>query len=593
MSPLETVILLLAVAVIAVPLAKWLGLGSIIGYVAAGAVVGPAGLALITDVEEIGELAVLGVDFLLFLIGLELQPSRLWAMRKSVFGLGSAQLGITTVLLTAIGMSFNLDFAVALLIGAALSLSSTAFGLQILSETKQINTRHGRTAFSILLFQDLAAVPILAAIPLIAAAEVDTGHGGGISNPFLGAAVALGALALVIVAGRTVLQPVYRAVAAANVREVFVAVALLTILGAGYLLEEAGLSMALGAFLAGVLLSDSAYRHALEADIDPFKGLLLGLFFLTVGMNVDIGFLTREPATIIGAAAGLLALKAAVLFALGRWSGLNGASAKGLAIAISQGGEFGFVIFALASGTGLIDADISGRLVLIVTLSMLATPLLFALDRALPKGDEDGPETVPPMEENQVIIAGFGRFGQIVGRLLRARKIPFTALEASADQVDFVARFGNKIYSGDASRLDLLRAAGAEHAKLFVLAIDDVDASLRAAELVREHFPHLMVYARARNREHAYRLMELGIDKIYRETFGSGLEAAGDVLKGLGFSEGESARSVALFRADDEARLKAQLDHYTDLDRMAKETRTWSRELEELFEKDAAEDEAP
>ncbi len=589
MTGLEVTMLLLAVAVVAVPLAKKMGLGSILGYVVAGAVIGPSGIGLIENVESIGRLAEFGVVFLLFIIGLELQPSRLWTMRRSILGLGSIQFLATAFVFTLLGLLAGLTFGLAVLIAGALSLSSTAFALQLLSEKKQLITRHGRAAFSILLFQDMAAIPILAAIPLL------SGPGLGaatIENPLIGAATALFALLIIILAGRYVLRPVYRIVASARVRELFVAVALLTILGAAYLLEHVGLSMALGGFLAGVLLSETEYRHELEADINPFKGLLLGLFFLVVGINVDVSILSTQLGSVIVIGLGLVAVKMLILFILGRLSGYSITHAKGLALSISQGGEFAFVIFASAGSIGVLPEDLADLLVISVTLSMVATPLLYLLDQMVSRVATDETaeaDIIVPEKDSQVIIAGFGRYGQMVGRLLKARKIPFTALEADATQVDFVRKFGNKVYYGDVSRLDLLRTAHADKASLFVLAIEDTKTSVQVAELVKKHFPHLVIFARARNRVHAYQLMEIGIDNIYRETFASSLETGRDVLKRLGLSDYESERTVEIFRRHDEAQLNAHRAYHYDMNKLAELAKDWAQELEELFEQDKTE----
>ena len=588
MSLLGQAAIFIGAAVVAVPLTKRLGLGAVLGYLAAGMVIGPWGLGLIGDVESILHFAEIGVVLLLFIIGLELQPSRLWTMRKSVFGLGALQVAISAVILGAAGLALGLPWVAALIVGLSLSLSSTAFALQTLAEKGQMPTRHGRAAFSILLFQDLAVIPILALLPLLAprdgAAEQD------LMSQALAAALAIGAVAAVILGGRLILRPGLRLVAASGIREVFTAFALLTVLGTALIMEQVGLSMALGAFLAGVLLADSEYRHALEADIEPFKGLLLGLFFIAVGMSVNVGLLIERPGEIALLVVGLIAAKMAVLAGLGRAWGLNTRSSVYLAAAISQGGEFAFVIFGIAVGAQALEPGLAELLILVVTISMAVTPLLILAVERLAAGrgkTGQGEDQAPAVEEeNQVIIAGFGRFGQIVGRVLRAKRIGFTALEASSAQVDFVKKFGNKIYYGDASRLDLLRAAKADQARILVLAIEDVEVSLRAAETVRQFFPNLTIYARARNRDHAYKLMDLGIDHVTRETFHSGLEVARSVLGGLGLSNTESRKIVETFRAHDERRLMAHRDIHHDEDKMAAMARTWATELEEILEDD-------
>lgn len=593
MSVLGLATILMIGAVIAVPIAKRLGLGSVLGYLAAGAVLGPAGLGIVSDVDSILHFAELGVVLLLFIIGLELQPSRLWTMRRPVFGLGGAQVGITGALLTLIGWLAGLAPETALVVGLALALSSTAFALQLMAEKNQLTTRHGRAAFSILLFQDLAAIPILALTPLLGPQD---GVPMALDQVALGGAKVVAVIAAVVLGGRYLLRHAFRLIAATRIPEVFTAAGLLTVVGTALLMQQVGLSMGLGAFLAGVLLAESEYRHALEADIEPFKGLLLGLFFIAVGMSVDLRLLGQQPLLITGLVLALIAVKVAVLFGLGRLYCSTTASTRQLALTISQGGEFAFVIFGVATGANAMGQDLADLLVLVVSLSMAVTPLLIGANdlatRMLRAPEQGRPFDVPEPEEQQVIIAGFGRFGQIVGRVLRARKIRFTALEISPAQVDFVNRFGNKVYYGDASRIDLLRAAGVDRAAAFVLAVDDVDASVRTAEVVTRNFPKLPVYARARNRAHAYKLMELGVRIIRRETLLSSLDLARELLLGLGLPEREVDRTVDTFRRHDERRLQAHYEMRNDEARLAELAQEWAKELEELFEQDAAEEES-
>ena len=581
---IEQTIIFLIAAVIAVPLFKKLGLGAVLGYLAAGIAIGPWGLDLAHDVDEVLHLAELGVVLLLFIIGLELQPSRLWALRRSVFGLGAAQLVITGAVLAAVSIVFRLPWASGVLIGLILALSSTAFALQTLAESNELVTRYGRMAFAVLLFQDLAVVPLLAIVPLLGGDAMEAGE-----SLWLSVVRAVAILASIVIAGRFLLRYLLRLVARTGVREILTATALLTVIGTAYLAQWAGLSMALGAFLAGVLLADSEFRHQLEADIEPFKGLLLGLFFIAVGMSVNLGLLASGPLTIIGAVAALIVAKVVVLFTLGRIRGLTTAAARRLALVISQGGEFAFVLFGVAVPAGVLGSPIVDRLTVIVTLSMAATPLLLAADNWFIHRSTRHSEAqydVLPDEDNQVIIAGFGRFGQIIARILRAKKIGFTALEISQEQVDFVRKYGSKIFYGDASRLDLLQAAHADKAKLFVLAIDEVDASLRAAKIVREQFPNMTIYARARNRHHAYELMELGIKIIRRETFFSALDMAGQVLQGLGLSEFEADRALQRFTEHDLKRLHAHRHLHDDEEKLQALAKEGMKELEELFEQD-------
>jgi monovalent cation:proton antiporter-2 (CPA2) family protein len=581
--------LFLAAAAVAAPLAKRLGVGSVLGYLGAGIVLGPYGLGFVVSVyeaESILHIAEFGVVLLLFLIGLELRPARLWAMRGPVFGLGAAQVASAAGVLALLAWFAGLPGPAALVAGYALALSSTAFVLQILEEKGELRTRHGRYAFAILLFQDLAAIPFLALVPLL-------GDHAGSGLSLLAVVKAAAAIAVVFLAGRFLLRRLYPFVAATGVKEAMTASALLTVVLVALLMEAVGLSAALGAFLAGALLAESAYRHEIEADIAPFEGLLLGLFFVAVGLSLHLGVVVERPFTVLGIVLGLVAVKAALLLPLGRWWGLPASGARRLALALAQGGEFAFVLVTAALATGVLGRAEADLLNVAVTLSMALTPLLLIADEALARRTEQ-PE--PPFEEPEqqpVIIAGFGRFGQIVARVLRAKRIPFTALDASSEQIDFVARYGNKVYYGDASRLDLLRAASADKARALVLAIDDVEASVKVAELARTHFPNLPIYARARNRQHAFRLMDAGVRTLQRETFLSALDLARELLEGLGSNRAEAQRAVLTFRAHDEKRLRDDHAHWTDEERVRLRARKAAEELEEMFARDAAADAAP
>jgi monovalent cation:proton antiporter-2 (CPA2) family protein len=579
----------LAAAAIAAPLGRLLRMGAVLGYLAAGVVIGPFALGPyfgLGDVESILQFGRFGVVMLLFVIGLELRPIRLWSMRSAIFGLGTAQLATTSVVLGAVGIAVGLTLREALFVGLGLSLSSTAFALQVLEEKGEINTRHGRLAFSVLLFQDLAAIPLIALVPLFAA--------GGAERPAMDlrtAVFAIGTIVGVVLAGRFLLSRLYRLVAATGVREAMTASALLTVVGVALVMEEAGLSAALGAFVAGALLADSEYRHQIEADIAPFEGLLLGLFFLAVGMSIDLSVLIARPMVLLAIIVGLVAIKTVLLFVLGRWWGLRSDAATRLGLVISQGGEFAFVLFSAGALAGAIGQELASLLTLAVTLSMATTPLLLAADDMIRR--KTTPEApayeTPPGGDNHVIIAGFGRFGQIVARVLRARRIPFTALDANVEQVDFVKRFGAKIYYGDAGRLDILRAAEADNARAFVLAIDDVECSLRVAETVRHNFPDLPIYARARDRTHVHRLMDLGVNIIERETFLAALHLTRRLLEGLGLSEAEARRITKTFRRHDERRLYQDYQYYTDLEKVRANARSQASELEELFARDTEE----
>ena len=584
MSLLEQALVFLVAAVIAVVAANRAGLASVLGYLVMGMALGPWAFDLVEGEHDILHFSEFAIVLVLFVIGLELQPRRLWAMRKPLLGLGGAQVALTCAVLAALAHLAGLPLEAAIVTGFALSLSSTAFALQLLSERKELVTRHGRLSLSVLLFQDIAVIPMLAVLSLLAVSEA----GSGGQEVWIDLAQAVAMIALVTVGGHYGLRYVLRAVARFGNREAFTAMALVTVIGAGVLMDAVGLSMALGAFLAGVLLAESEYRHELEADIEPFKGLLLGLFFMAIGMTLNVGLLLEAPLTILAITLGLIATKAACLAAVCLAAGQSFRAALGTAATLCQGGEFAFVILNVGVTSALMPERTAEYLTVAVIFSMAATPLLLAAsDRLARRAGGDEPEIEHErVQGNQVIVAGFGRVGQMVGRILQARRIGFTALESSAEQVDFVRRFGNKIYYGDASRPDLLRAAGADSAVLFVLAIDDVERSLATARTVARHFPHLVVHARARNRQHAYRLMDLGIAHIVRDTFYSSLEMSYGILVGLGLSESESLHTVDTFRDADERRLIAQHEIADDPERMARETEHWSRELEDLFAQD-------
>ncbi|MEP1029396.1 MAG: monovalent cation:proton antiporter-2 (CPA2) family protein [Alphaproteobacteria bacterium] len=577
----------LAAAAIAAPLAKKLNISSVLGYLAAGVLIGPYGLGFVYSVyqvESILHIAEYGVALLLFLIGLELRPKRLWTMRQSIFGLGAGQVAVCALCLTPLATLFGISWDKAVFVALALSLSSTAFVLQVLEEKGELTTRHGRAAFSILLFQDLAAIPLIAMIPLWGAGA----PGSGLS--LVDAAFALGAILAVVVVGRYLLSRLYKLVAMTGVREALTASALLTVVGVALLMEAVGLSAALGAFLAGALLADSPYRHQIEPDIAPFEGLLLGLFFTAIGMALNLNLLADQTLVILAGVAGLVAVKAGVIFVLGRMRGLDTPAARRLAMAVSQGGEFAFVLFSTALGANVIERDLAELLSVIVTLSMLSTPLLLAADGLIARKGAAATDAHDDMPEEMghVVIAGFGRFGQITARVLSARGIPFIALDNSPEQVDLVARFGSRAYFGDASRLHILEAAQTRKARAFVLAIDDVEASLRTAEIVRRHFPDVPVFARARNRQHAHRLMDLGIKHIRRETFLSALDLTREVLGGLGFSSAEVTRMTDAFRQHDEQHLFDDYADHADQQKMQVMARKYHEELVDLFRHDEA-----
>lgn len=588
MSFLQEAAIFLAAAIIAVTLFNKLGFGTVLGYLAAGVAIGPWGLGLISGVDNVLHFAELGVVLLLFLIGLELQPSRLWVLRRSIFGMGLVQVLVTGAVFTLIGVGLHLPVSSAAIVGFGLSLSSTAFVLQLLTEKKQLNTMHGRSAFAILLFQDLAIIPVLALLPLLGGGDAAVVNGGVTERVISGAV----AIVVLVVVGHYLLRPVFRLVAASGSHEIFSATSLMLVIGATLLMDSVGLSMGLGAFVAGMLLADSEYRHEIEANIEPFKGLLLGLFFISVGMSVNIGLLASQPWLILGLVAGLLAVKFLVLYVLGLGFRLPVRCARNLAIVLPQGGEFAFVLFGAAAGYQILAPSTTDTLILVVSLSMAATPLLFVLNEKLLKPWLDGRQqpVFDRIDEpgNPVIIAGFGRVGQIIGRMLRIKHIPFTALEISQTRVDFVRKFGGKLYYGDASRIDLLRAAHIEQARIFVLAVDDVEASLKIAATVKTHFPKLEIYARARNRHHAHMLMDLGVKVFVREVYFSTLRLAEEVLCGMGLDREEVVASVEKFRAYDEAALIRQHAIYHDEGRLIQSVKEAAEDLQGLFEADIA-----
>lgn len=586
-GPLEIILVFLLAAVVAVPLFRRLGLGAVLGYLAAGVALGPQALALVRDPENILGASEFGVVMLLFIIGLELSPARLWVMRRKVFGIGGLQVVLTGAVFAGLLLVWGLTGKAAAVVGLGLALSSTAVGLQLLAERKELTTDFGRLAFAILLFQDLAAIPLLVAIPLLGQAQ--SAHAG---LPLWEATLrAAGAIAGVVLVGRLLLRQVFRVVAATRMPEVFTATALLVVAGTAWLLQQAGLGMGLGAFIAGVLLSDSEFRHELEAQIEPFKGLLLGLFFMAVGMSLDLHLVARQPLAIAAGVAVLLAIKALLLLALGRIGKLHVRSGLMLAAALALGGEFAFVVFGQALQVGLIDAALRDELVVVVGLSMAITPLLVIAASnwivAHPAKATPRPFDRIDNEHPRVIIAGFGRVGQIVGRVLLAQKIPFTALENSAEQVDFMRRFGNQIFFGDPARADLLRAAHSDRAEVFVVATDDPEANVRTARLVKRLFPHLKVYARARNRNHAFRLMDLHVDGIVRETLFSSLELTRQVLEGLGFSPELAQDRVDRFRRYDQNLLDEQYLLAGDEGAMVQSAKDARQELQQLFEADS------
>jgi glutathione-regulated potassium-efflux system ancillary protein KefC len=580
----------LAAAVIVVPLARRLGLGAIIGYLGAGFAIGPWGLRLVTDPSQIVDLAEFGVVLMLFLIGLELEPKRLWAMRRPIFGWGSVQLLGSLVLIAGIGwacMGFWPDgWRLAIVAGAALAMSSTAIGLATLDERNILQTTSGQNILSVSLFQDIAAIPLLALIPLMApdrVAGTDAGH------PLIGAARAFGMIAVIVLGGRLALRPALRFIARSQTPEIFTAAALGLVVGTAALMQAVGLSMALGAFLAGVLLAESEYRRELETDIEPFKGLLLGLFFIAVGMGIDLGVVLHNPWQVAAIVAGFLVVKALVLWGMEIGIPVPRLERPVFTLLLAQGGEFGFVVLQAAQGRQVIDGAQAGVLTAAITLSMLLTPMLILLaDRWwLPLLAKVNPRAQPSEiaepQDAPVIIAGFGRYGQIIARLLHANGIQATVLEHDAEQIEALRRFGFRVHYGDATRLDLLRVAGAARAHVLVVAVDGIQPSLELVDMARENFPNLTIVARARNVQHWYQLNERGVRFIERETLDAALMSGRSVLEAMGL-EPHRARTLAMrFRRHSVQQLHALAPHFRDESKLISLSRAGRQQLEQLF----------
>ena len=577
-------------AILIVPLSRKLGLGAVLGYLGAGMLIGPWGFRLIDDVDAIVKISEFGVILLLFIIGLELQPSRLWVLRRQVFGLGGAQVLATSVVLGGIALALGWSWQAALVAGVGLAMSSTALVLQTLAEKKQLAARHGRESFAILLFQDLAVIPLLAVLPLLGASLAAAGGAPRLQAGWIDVLKAVAIIGALILSSRLLLRPLFRVVANLGGREIFTATALFIVIGVTLLMDLAHLTASLGAFLAGMLLADSEYRHELEADIEPFKGLLMGLFFIAVGMSANLGLVAQQPLEVAAIVLGLLGIKFLILLLIGRGSGNQAAPARKLGIALAQGGEFAFVLFAVAANLGIFTAQISQLLVVAVTISMLCAPLLFLLEERVlePWLDAKTPRAFDAVDhaDGHVVIAGYGRVGQIITRMLALKQVPFIALEKDANQVDNVRNFGGKLYFGDATRLELLHSANTAAARLFVIAIDDPEDSMACAALVRRHFPSLPIIARARNRTHAHRLADLGIPRFYRETWHTSLEMAQQALLQLGFAPSDVSMSIAKFRDHDLALLKRQRAVYLDQAKLVQTSREASAELQSLFESD-------
>ncbi|MBI2372507.1 MAG: cation:proton antiporter [Deltaproteobacteria bacterium] len=591
----------LGAAVVAVPIAKKLGLGSVLGYLLAGVAIGPFGLGLVGEEgQDVMHYAEFGVVMMLFLVGLELEAALLWRLRAPILGLGGLQVAVTSLLLAVIATLFGVSFPTGLAIGLTLSMSSTAIVIQMLNEKGWMKTAAGQSSFAVLLFQDLAVIPILAIFPLLAPEAVEKvvtgGHEGWVDSlPAWGKTLAvLGAVAGIVLLGRVLVRPALRTVAGTRLRELFTAAALLLVVGIALLMEQVGLSPALGTFLAGVVLADSEYRHELESDIDPFKGLLLGLFFIAVGSSIDFAMVGRMPGLIAGIVAIVFVAKATVLFGLARLFKLGIDQSALFAASLPQVGEFAFVLLSFATGLGALTRAQADPLVAVVALTMAVTPLvMFVFERAVmprvgTKVKDDRPADHVD-EENAVIIAGFDRFGNAVGRLLKANGFSATVLDNDSDRVDLLRRMGLRVFYGDPTRHDLLEAAGAGKAKIIILALDDADKNLSMVHTVRKHFPHLSIYARALDRPDAYELMDGGVKHVYRETVDTALRLGVDVLRALGMRGYRATRASRTFLNHDEQALEELAKARKDRASYINVARNKIEDLERLMQSDAEE----
>ena len=575
----------LSAAVIAVPLSKALGLGSIIGYLAAGIAIGPWGLRLVSDVQEILHFAEFGVVLMLFLVGLELEPTRLWNLRRPIFGWGSAQVIGCALALAAVAMVFDISWRVALVSGLGLALSSTAIALQVMNERNLLPTTSGQSSFAILLFQDVAAIPILALLPLLGQASGQTSSPGA-SEKVIEALAIVAVIAGIVIGGRLALRPIFRWIARSKTPEIFTAASLLLVVGIAALMQLVGLSMALGAFLAGVLLAESEYRRELETDIEPFKGLLLGLFFIAVGMSIDFGVLLASPGQMLAILFGLLTVKGIVILGLARMMKLPFQERPVFTLLLTQGGEFAFVVFQAAAGANVFTTQTASLLIGAVAVSMLVSPLiLVAIDRLLlPRYANFGMTKLDEIAEPQtasIIIAGFGRYGQIVSRVLLANGVAVTVLDHDAEMIESARKFGYRVFYGDATRLDLLRTAGAETAKILVVAVDDVDQSLQIIDQVQAHFSHLQIVARARDVTHWNKLRDRNIKLVQRELFESSLRSARNVLALLSFEPDAADLGIRRFRKHNLELLEQMYPHYRDSAKLIAVAKQGRQQLEE------------
>ncbi|SNY78998.1 glutathione-regulated potassium-efflux system protein KefB [Pantoea sp. GL120224-02] len=576
-------VIYLVAAVVVVPIAARLGIGAVLGYLLAGIAIGPWGLGFISDVDEILHFSELGVVFLMFIIGLELNPAKLWALRRSIFGVGAAQVLVSAAILGVLLWLTNFSWQAAVIGGIGLAMSSTAMSLQLMRDKGMNRSEAGQLGFSVLLFQDLAVIPALALVPLLAGG--DSGH-----VDWLKVGMKVLAFAVMLVGGRYLLRPIFRFIAASGVREVFTAASLLLVLGSALFMDMLGLSMALGTFIAGILLAESEYRHELEVAIEPFKGLLLGLFFISVGMALNLGVLYTHIAEIILGVVILVAVKTLVLYVLGRIYGLRSSERLQFAGVLSQGGEFAFVLFSAASSAKLFSGDQLPLLLVTVTLSMMTTPLLMQgvdkiLARRFNEPDDDNEKPFVEDDQPQVIVVGFGRFGQVVGRLLMANNKRITVLERDISAVSLMRKYGYKVYYGDATELELLRAAGAENAQSIVITCNDPEDSMSIVHICQQHFPQLEILARARGRVEAHELLQAGVTLFSRETFSSALELGRKTLISLGMHPHQAQRAQQHFRRLDMRMLRELVPSHDD-NAQASRVREARRELEDIFQRE-------
>jgi glutathione-regulated potassium-efflux system ancillary protein KefC len=575
----------LAAAVLAVPVSKKLGLGAIIGYLAAGIAIGPWGLRLVTNVQDILHFAEFGVVLMLFLVGLELEPRRLWSLRRPIFGWGSAQVLACAVVIAVVALAFGVSWQMAIVAALGLSLSSTAIALQTMQERNLLRTSSGQASFSILLFQDVAAIPILALLPLLGIAG-DPHEASSLGDISLEALKIVAVIASIVLGGRLLLRPVLRWIARSNTPEIFTAASLLLVVGIAALMQFVGLSMALGAFLAGVLLAESEYRRELETDIEPFKGLLLGLFFIAVGMSIDFGVLWQSPWLMAAILLGFLLIKLLVIFMLARLMPLPFQERPVFTVLLAQGGEFAFVVFQAAVGARVFAADVASLLIGAVALSMLLSPLLlvviekFLLPRWAARKTTQMEEISEP-QSAPIIIAGFGRYGQIIARLLMAQGMKPTVLDHDADMVEAARSFGYQVFYGDASRLDMLRTAGAESAHILVLAVDNVEQSLAIVDLVQAHFPQLHIVARARDVTHWNELRDRGVMRVERELFESSLRSGRTVLELLGMPPHAARQQAMRFRQHNLELFEQMYPHHRDRAKTIAVVKQGRQQLEE------------